>query len=65
MKNEESGSSADESEGEERRIKAVLSNLFQELSKERGSDLLHRMAFILLQIFYSGLSADSCFKVNA
>ena len=42
--NEEGESSDDESEDEEPRIKDVLSNLFNAVSKERPSDLLHSMA---------------------
>ena len=42
--NEESGSSDDESEDAEQRIKDVLSNLSNAVSKERASDLLHSMA---------------------
>ena len=41
---EESGSSGDESEGEEPRIKDVLSHLFQGVSEKRASELLHSMA---------------------
>ena len=39
--NEESGTSDDESEEEEPRIKDVLSNLSNAVSEERASDLLH------------------------
>ena len=42
--NEENESSNDESEDKEPRIKDVLSNLSQAVSKERASDLLHSMA---------------------
>ena len=42
--NEESESSDDESEDEEPRIKDVLSNRSNAVSKERASDLLHSMA---------------------
>ena len=41
---EESESSSDESEDEEQRIKDVLSHLFQVVSENRTSELLHSMA---------------------
>ena len=42
--NEQSGSSDSESEDEEPRIKDVLNNLFDVVSKRCVSDLLHSMA---------------------
>ena len=51
--NEESGSSDDESEDEEPKIKDVLSNLSNAVSKERASDLLHSMATSRDNLFWT------------
>ena len=60
---EENESSSDESEGEELRIKDVLSHLSQAVSVKRASGLLHSMA-ASKNISYCGLPADNYFEIN-
>ena len=63
--NEEIESCDDESEDEEPRIKDVLSNLSQAVSKERASDLLHSVAASRNILFWTPrLPADSYFEIN-
>ena len=59
--NEGSENSADESEDEEPRIKDVLNNLSQSVSKERACFL----ASLIPEILHSGLPVDSYFEINA
>ena len=61
--NEESWSSYDESKDEEPRIKDVLSNLSNAVSKERASDLLHSMATSRGILFWT--PQDSYFEIDA
>ena len=60
---EESGSSGDEIEDEEPRIKDVLSHLSRAVPEKRASDLLHSMA--ASKDIFSGSPADNYFEINA